>query len=239
MIHIYISFVNTLFLLYNTSMRKLNPLLAFAINQLLPQTPGQALPAGELELADTPCVELLRRKDGSVTIIIGRRESGKTVLGYRLAELLGRPVYAVSPEQKPPTGVTRIDIEELDTEPPPNSTLFLDDIPVYASQRDYGVAAVRVLEKLIPVVRHDRKLHIISATQSSGLSDKFILDADMVLLKPANLLFGDLERPAVSRFYREVQPLFDEMSEYAQKRYVYVLTQGWRGMVRVLKPEFM
>lgn len=190
----------------------------------------------EIELGDLSCIDSLRRKDGSVTVLIGRRESGKTVLGYRLAELLGRPIYAVSPEQNPPRGVTELSLEELDERPPPLSTLFLDDIPVYASQRDYGVAAVRVIEKLIPVVRHRRKLHIIAATQSSGLTDKFIMDADLVLLKPANLLFSDIERPSVARFYRTVQPLFDEMSVNKQKRHVYVFSQGWRGMVSVNLP---
>ena len=218
---------------------KVNPLFALLVNLLIPRQEEGAERREGPELGDLRTIATLRRKLGSVTIIIGRRESGKSVVGYRLAELLDRPIYAVSPEAPVPHGVTELSLEELDDMPPPGSTLFLDDIPVYASQRDYGVAAVRVLEKLIPVVRHKRKLHIISATQSSGLTDRFVMDADIVLLKPANLLFSDLERTSVARLYRTVQPLFDQMSPPECQRHIYLLSQNERRMVRVNLPSFM
>jgi len=224
--------------------RTTNPLVALATNLLMEKLgisgeQGNGHSSGEQEIGDLSSIAALRRKDGSVTVLIGRRESGKTVLGYRLAEILGRPTYAVSPEEKPPKGVTELSFEELEDQPPVRSTLLLDDIPVYASQHDYTSQSVRTLEKIIPMVRHRRKLHLICSTQSSGLSDKFIMDADLVLLKPANLLFADIERPAVARIYRQVQPLFDQMTEYSRRRHVFVLAQDWKGMVRVQAASFM
>ena len=225
------------------SMRnRTNPLVAFAANVILERLgigggQDQAPANQEREIGDLSSIAALRRKDGSVTVIIGRRESGKTVLSYRLAELLGHPVYAVTPEEAPPKGVIELDFEELEDMPPPRSTLILDDIPVYASQRDYSAPAVRTLEKIIPMVRHRRKLHLICSTQSSGLSDRFIMDADMILLKPANLLFSDLERPAVARYYKQFQPIFDRMSERQRLRHVAVISHSERGIVRVNLPS--
>jgi len=48
----------------------------------------------------TDALEEVKRKDGSVSLDIGTRETGKTVLAHRLAEYYGRPTYSVSPEEK-------------------------------------------------------------------------------------------------------------------------------------------
>ena len=47
----------------------------------------------------TDALEEVKRKDGSVSLDIGTRETGKTVLAHRLAEFYGRPTYSVSPEE--------------------------------------------------------------------------------------------------------------------------------------------
>ena len=220
--------------------RRINPLIAIATNLLLDhlglnerESSAEDCP----ELADAPPIMGLCSKQGAVVLILGRRESGKTILSQRLGEIIGKPVYAVSPEQSPPDWIHELKLAQLDEYPPPHSTLILDDIPAYMSSRDYQDSLVQQVERIIPVVRHKRKLILIFSTQSSGLSDRHIMDADVVILKPANLLFGDLERPAVARLYKRVMPIFDDMSEYQQKRNCYVLSQGWEGLCRVNLPQ--
>ena len=221
-------------------MPKRNPLINLALNLILskylgeqPRKSTDQVP----ELGDVPVIKGLRSKDGAVILVLGRRESGKTILSQRLAEVIGRPVYAVSPEEKPPPWITELKLEQLNEEPPPYSTLVLDDLPVYASQRDYNSAYVQILEKLIPVCRHKRKLILIFSAQSSGLSDRWVMDSDVIFLKPANLLFLETERPSVAKFYRTVMPLFDKMSEAQQKRHCYLLSQACREMVRIDLPH--
>ena len=229
--------------------RRVNPLISFAANLVLEglglSADTQAITDSdesnrrEVEIGNTKSIISLRQKPGSVSLILGRREGGKTVLGDRLAELLGRPIYAVTPEQKPPKGVIEIGIEQVDELPPPYSTLLLDDAPVYMSSRDYHDHKVVNVEKLIPVVRHRRKLHLIFITQSSALSDRYILTSDIVLLKPPSILFMETERNQVVHLYQKVAPLFSSMSEAQKLRHVYLISEIESGMVRVGMPVFM
>ena len=199
------------------------------------QTPVPQLVSSTPELGELPTIARLRAKDGSVTLILGMRESGKSVMAYRLAHLLGRPTYAVSPEETPPKWASELELEELAQEPPPWSTLVMDDLPAYMSSRDYTDAYVKVVEQLIPVVRHRRKLHLIFSSQSSGLSDKWCMDADVILMKPLSFLYADLERAAVKKLADKLMPLFNEMSEEQQLRHCYVFSRQFIGMCRVEK----
>ncbi|MFH1486828.1 MAG: hypothetical protein ABIH46_12225 [Chloroflexota bacterium] len=216
---------------------KVHPLIALAVNTLLPESRTTVSAFSEYpEVGEVSPVRGLRHKDGAVVFILGRRESGKTVLAYRLAEILGRPVYAVTPEQRSPRGVTELELADLDTEPPPGSTLILDDLPAYMGGHDYNNPYVRTVERLIPVVRHRRKLHLIFISQSSALSDRHVLTADIVMLKTPSILYLETERPQVARLYKKVEPLFDEMSDLRKRKMVYVLSETWKGMAEVNLP---
>ena len=218
-------------------MTKVNPIIALIANLFLPSS-EQAVRNGLPEIAEVPVIQALRQKDGAVVLILGRRESGKTVLAQRMAQVIGRPTYAISPEEDTPPWIRQIKLEQLAELPPPHSTLILDDLPVYASQHDYHDPYVRVMEQLIPVVRHRRKLILIFSAQSSSLSDRYTMDSDVICLKPANLLFLDLERPSVGKLYRKIMPMFDEMSEVEMKRHAYLFSQGWSGMIGIEKPTY-
>jgi energy-coupling factor transporter ATP-binding protein EcfA2 len=221
-------------------MGKTNPAIAFIANLFLEkyvqeqQSPPQA--SDIPELAQVPAIQKLKNKHGAVVLIIGRRESGKTILAQRLAEIIGRPVYAVSPEQTPPSWITELRLEQLSESPPPFSTLILDDIPAYMSSRDYNDSFVNVVEKLIPMVRHKRKLILIFNTQTSGQADRWIMDADLLLIKSPNLLFMETERPAVARIYKSVMPIFQQMTDQQQKRHAFLLAQDYRELVRINLP---
>jgi len=226
-------------------MGRINPIAALIINLTLDKLglfgndQQEEESYSEPELEDTLSVRMLKRKEGSVTLIVGCRESGKTVLGYRLAELLGRPIYAVSPEENPPSGIAELKFEELDEQPPPRSTLFLDDLPAYMGSRDYQNRFVQVVERLVPIVRHKRKLHLIFSTQLASLSDKYAMDADCVIFKPPSLLYEDIERASVRRRQDAIAHIWEGKSEDWIHRHCYILSHREKGLVGVQKPTFM
>ena len=228
-------------LLYNEAMARVNPLVAF-VTKLACERLGISLDEPrerELypELGEIPDVRALKRKAGSVTAIIGARDMGKSVVGYRLMEILGRPQYAVSPEQRPPRGITRLKFTDLDNEPPPFSSLFLDDIAVHMSSRDYTGPDVRQVEKLFPMVRHERKLHLISAAQLASIVNKYVLDADLVILKAPSIIYKDIERQMVKTLQDRASQVWAGKSDWWLQRHCYVITRRWEGIARVALPS--
>ena len=183
--------------------KRINPAIALLGNAILdhfglqPQSSFRGNGSGVPELVDIPTIQRLKRKQGAVVLILGKRESGKTILSQRLAQILQRPTYAVSPEQKTADWIQELRLDEISQRPPPYSTLLLDDLPTYMSSRDYLNPLVRTIEQLIPVVRHRRKIILIFSSQSSGQADKWCMDADAVFMKPLNWLYAETERGAV------------------------------------------
>jgi len=184
----------------------------------------------------------LRKKLGSVTLVFGSRDTGKTELCYRFMEFLGRPCYAVSPQQRPPPWIKRLKLEDIFKEVPPCSTLFLDDLPAYMSNKDYNDALARAVEKVIPMVRHAPappefpigRCHLIFASQSAAQADKYILDCDLAFLKPLGLLTPDMERPNVRRIYEKlVDPIFEGKSERWTQRHAFMLSRQYKGLIDI------
>ena len=189
------------------------------------------------ELGEIAPIIKLRHKEGSVIIVLGRRESGKTVVCQRLAEIIGRPTYMVSPEQKPPNWIQELKLEQLAELPPPNSTLILDDLPTYMGSRSYQDALVQQVEHLIPVVRHRRKIILIFSSQTSGQADKWVMDADLIIMKAMGWLYSEVERPAVKKLADSIMPAFRSMSEYQQKRHCFLFSDDYKGLVRIDLPK--
>ena len=180
----------------------------------------------------------LRDKEGAVILDIGGRGSGKTELAYKLAQFIGKPTFAVSPEQKPhPSFIQQIQLEEVNEMVPPRSTLILDDAPVQLSNRDYHDALVQEVERMVPMVRHDRKLHLIVVTQSGSFVDRWLLDADAAFLKPQSLFAADFERPAIKKVYQFANPYFEGQTEDWTRRHAYFICPTYRGIVTVNKVE--
>jgi len=179
----------------------------------------------------------LKKKLGAVVVILGTRDTGKTELAYRLAEFLGKPTYAVSPEQRPhPDFIQRIKLEEVNELVKPNSTVIFDDLPVYASNRDYNEALVRELERMIPMCRHERRLHLIFSSQNAAQADKYILDCDMAFFKPLGLLYDDLERPNIRRIYKnEVDQHFEGKNDYWIVRHAFMWSRTYKGIIEIKK----
>ena len=222
-------------------MSKMNKsLLNFGLNILLSKINTQeAKPEASTipELGDVSPVLSLRQKEGAVVVVLGRRGSGKTILCQRLAEIIGRPVYAVSPEETPPKWITELQPTQLEELPPTWSTLYLDDIPSYMSSRDYSDIFVRQVETMIPMVRHRRKLILIFAAQLASQADKYVLDADLVILKAPSILYADVERAGVKKLQDRAMQHWKGRTDRWLQRHCYIVSHLGEGLVRVNLPK--
>lgn len=216
-----------------TTLELIIKLLAFVIKS------GQQGPAVSYAILDEKDKALLnlKRKRGAVVVVLGTRDTGKTELAYRVAEFLEKPTYAVSPEQNPhPEFIQRIRPDEVNERVASNSTIIFDDMPAYASNRDYNEALVREMEKIIPMCRHERKLHLIFSSQSAAQADKYILDCDMAFFKPLGLLKDDLERPFIRRLYNKyIDTEFEGKADYWVVRHAYMWSRTYKGLIEIKK----
>lgn len=187
----------------------------------------------------------LRQKDGAVVVVLGSRDTGKTELCYRLCEFLQKPTFAISPQQKPPSWITWIrNLDDIFTKVPPDSTLLMDDLPAYLSNKDYQEAFAKSVERIIPMCRHDPippefpigRCHLIFSSQSAAQADRYILDCDMAFLKPLGLLLQDIERPSIARIYRTlVDPTFANQDDMFIKTHAYMLSRTFKGLITFKK----
>jgi len=223
--------------------QNIHPLIAFLGNVALDlmgikqnTVDGSVVP----ELGEIPCITGLRRKTGAVLLFLGARETGNTTEMLRIAEIIGRPTYGVFPEQKPPSWVKELKFKDLDREPPPFSTLLIDDIGSQKGalgKRDYFDPYTQVIERLIPVVRHKRKLILMFRAQTSKQADISIFDADLVSFKALSPLWLDSNRPGVARVYKDIDPEFKKMSEHQQLTHCYLVHRAWQGWASIALPR--
>lgn len=176
------------------------------------------------------------RKDGSVSVWIGTRETGKTQGSYREAEMFDRPIYCVSPEERPPSWITQVNLNDID-DLPSNITLILQDLPAYMSNNDYNNELIIELERIVPLCRHKRKWHLIFNTQSAIQADKYILDCELAFMKPWGVLMEDVERPGIRRIYKNwVMPYFEGKSEYFIRTHAFMKSRTYVGGIAITKP---
>ena len=165
-----------------------------------------------------------------------------TQLAYRLAEFLGRPTYAVSPQVTPPSWIKKIKLQDIFEVIPPKSTLICDDLPAYASNRDYNNELIQNLERVVPMVRHERQppeyplgeLQLIFCSQSSAQADKYILDCDVAFFKPLGMLYEDFERQNIKRIYRDyVNQYFEGKGDDWVHKHVWMRSREYNGGMAV------
>lgn len=174
-----------------------------------------------------------------------------TTLSYVVAKMLGRPTYAISPQQTPPPWITPITLSQIWTKLPSRCTLILDDMPAYASNRDYTNELVKNLERLVPMVRHEPhppewpvgEIQLIFSSQSAAQADKYMLDCDCVFFKPLGLLYEDYERQNIKRIYRDyVNAYFNEKSHDWILHHAWMRTPEYNGGIyynRVTAPPVL
>lgn len=222
--------------------KRINPLVAFVTNAALDylglNERGRGMSTVP-EIAEIPPIVNLQHKEGTVIPIVGAPEMGKSVLARRLAEIIGRPTFAVSPGEKPPNWIKLITLDDvLDAgKVPVYSTVILDDVLLYASSKDYNDPLVRQLEQIIPVARHERKLILLFCTQVSSLTDKYIFTGPMVILKLPSLLYEDVERQGVKKLQDRAAPYWEGKSEAWLQRHAYVISHTYEGLVKVNLPS--
>ena len=227
------------------------PLVDMIMNTLLSVSGEDALPLPAAaamqnviegtarELPDpTPMLRKLWNKKDSVIIVIGRRGSGKTSLSLRLAEWFGRPCYAVGIGQEALGNRGRaLEPGELGMLPP-ESVLIIDDAGLFFGTRDYASDASQNLHDLLATVRH-KQLVIIANTVNTAMIDRYLLDSDLLLIKPVSALHREAERRHVQKLLDKATTAINSLPESMKQRFVYAYSDvyDFEGLIEYSLPE--
>lgn len=172
-------------------------------------------------------------------LILGKRGSGKSALGFRLLEIAhgntDRHMYTINfpkPESLPKwiENVTNIDsVKE-------NSFLLIDEGGLLYSSRNSMKGENKLVSELLMIARH-KNITTLFIVQNSGTIDLNIIRfADVVILKQPSLIQEYFERPFIKRMYQYVSPLFKP--DYDNKPFFYLLSDVCEGMFKFILPKF-
>jgi len=180
--------------------------------------------------------------------VIGAKGTGKTAACLAVAELLGKPVYALGLDQAAIRSLQRNGwgqppIAELELRDVPefarqarDCTILVDDAALYFSRLSYNRREAQVMEQLWAIQRHKSVVFIINGQTTAGIN-KHLMQPDLYLLKPPSMMFRDNERTDMLRKMDEAEQVFAPLAPEARKSFVYAICEWYRGLVGIEKPS--
>lgn len=176
------------------------------------------------------------KKSSLIMLIIGKRGSGKTALGFKFLEILaGKRLAYYLGKAKLPWWIKQV---ELIDDVKNNSIVLIDEAALAYSARESMKKSNRFLSKIMAIARH-KNLTLIIITQNSAMLDLNILRlSDTLIFKELSLLQSRFERKSISDLFKKVDAAFDKIKEKNKKRYFYIIDDEFEGMLASSLPKF-
>jgi len=180
-------------------------------------------------------------KDPSAILLMGAMGSGKTSTGHLILEQSKfKYKYAVLPELESghsvawnamPKGiVTPVEFsEDVLSELPMKSAVFIDDASVVLYARDHGKSQNKLIDKSILMSRQ-RQQTLIFATHNARKIDIGALgELSYILIKEPAFLQEKIERSEFKAYVTEARKHFDRVREKDRVKCVFVVSKN-KGM---------
>ena len=177
------------------------------------------------------------REKTKIYFICGARDSGKSVLGFRLLENLcfskRKTAFALGfPAENLPDWIKRIeDLSELLND----SVLIIDEGALKFNAKKHFTFDNENLLLLMTLCRHKKIDLIIISQNSANIDLNVIRQSDILMLKQPAYMQIELERPAIAKLYKEAKRHFKDR---ISNRFVYVVCEQFKGLCRNTLPSF-
>lgn len=180
----------------------------------------------EIELVNLPLVAL----------IIGKRGSGKTCLGFKLLEDIHekskRKIYALGSDLILPDWIELItNISQAE----PDSIILVDEANLHFEARRFMQQKNIFISHLIQKIRHNNQTLIFICQYSSTLDLNIIRQVDVLLLKEPSIMQRYFERSIIKTIYQDIAPLFN--NEFNQP-FTYVWSDKLQDLIQTGLPSF-
>ncbi|MFC1919836.1 hypothetical protein ACFLWX_03505 [Chloroflexota bacterium] len=178
----------------------------------------------------------------TVVLIIGKRGSGKSALGYYIIELLhiAYPTYVVgAPETAQnllPDWVGIVpNLEML----PPNSIGLVDEahLKYHARQSNVGVSVL--MSKLLNLSRQKSQTIVFVSQEARQLDRNIVSSADVIIFKDLGLLQAEFERRELNKIAMQAKQAFNSLKgDRRGWNYIYSPYHDFVGPLKNTLPSF-
>jgi len=170
----------------------------------------------------------------SVTLIIGKRGSGKSSLGHKVLELAkekGLSPYLLGfPEEKSMSIPSYITLTNSLDEIPDNAAVFLDESYMYLFSRESFSNFNKAMAKFIGVSRQKNILLVFATHLTRKLDVSCIYDADNLIFRQPSYLHLKFEREEIKSYIHDAADFFSSL-DADPRRYAYIVTE--KGVVKI------
>ena len=177
-----------------------------------------------------------------VIVILGKKGSGKSALGYRILEYFRwtSPVYVVGlPADAHKFLPDWIGVKPALKEVPPDSIVMVDESYILHHARSSMTAQAKALSEMLNLSRQ-RNQTLVFVSQESRQIDRNILSAaDVIVFKEPGMLQSRFDRPELRDIAKEAKLAFTTVK--GDKRswsYVYAPTADYIGLMENQVPTF-
>jgi hypothetical protein len=182
-------------------------------------------------------------KEGNVSLILGKRGSGKTALMAKIAEYLmavyGMPTYWVgapaTAQQFVPHWIKLVDTPD---HCPANSFVMCDEAGINYLSLLFNTTENRFIRRLIMVARQKRISLAFAAQSSRDVDWAIVRQTDSLIFKEPGLHQPDSERLDIKPKAKKAALAFKKISKEDRIGVAYVFNDNFEGMIKSNVPSF-
>lgn len=181
-------------------------------------------------------------KHPSVIVILGKKGSGKSALGYRLLELLRwiAPIYVVGlPSTAHKYLLDWIEVQPELEDVPPNSIILLDESYIQYHARSSMTSQAKELSQILNLSRQRDKTLIFVSQESRQIDRNILSAADVVIFKEPSLFQAKLDRHELLDLVTQATQAFQSITTNRKKwSFVFTHERGCVGLIENSPPSF-
>ena len=178
----------------------------------------------------------------SVILVLGKRGSGKSALGYRMLELLRNqadPYVVGLPLAAHKMLPVWIGCKDRLEDVPPKAAVLLDESYIQLHARDSMSRSGRDIGTLVNLTRQREQSLIFIVQEGRQLDVNIVSQADVIAIKELSEIGREFERPGLRRFTEKARLAFTGVKGNPRRwTWIYSESKGEVGLVENGLPSF-